>query len=551
MSMGQARSTPPFIRRRHDARDALTQQKLALEIRDLQRSAWTRPAIIVPIAVSLATLGLSQYLGIFDVERKRIEVVAASAELRNREAEMRHREIEIARARTQSELRTLRMEREQLGGEKQRLIKDRDQLIQDITELRAQTDRTEQLVREATETSRQLIRGGWEHDARQSLQLAEQERFHHLLNTLSEPDVHRRQQAIMALRGYLSEANGQYHSPALLALSGALASEPAVAVRTAIVATLAEVRADLVPSPALRGALSALIDVNRGLITEIKMNYPPRRPLLPAPDRAAEANLQATADAIATLLRKGVQEKTLTSLYLGKVDLSGLELTDTIFDGSILTGTKFSDAKLAGASFDNTDLEHVDFRRADLRDTRFTQSVGSRYPSIHWNYVHLKIDDPTRRRMPLAPPDFGCADLRNAHFTDYPLIPLIADQYKYADVQLYAWPASFAFANLAGADFQHIQAFGAWAPDDDRSPFHRGTGITTLSKPYRHGTYRIEENTPLTSDAADFSKSLIELSRAFDGANWQEARLPRSILQWLQAHPPQLRDLAVDSARCP
>jgi hypothetical protein len=55
--------------------------KLRLEIADLSRSPWIKPSVLIPIVATLVTLGISQWLGVFDVERKRVEVAGKEAEL--------------------------------------------------------------------------------------------------------------------------------------------------------------------------------------------------------------------------------------------------------------------------------------------------------------------------------------------------------------------------------------------------------------------------------------------------------------------------------------
>src|SRR5262249_28453726 len=57
-------------------------EKLKLEVADLRRSSWLKPAVMIPIVGTLVTLGLSWSLGVFDVERKRVEVSASLLEIR-------------------------------------------------------------------------------------------------------------------------------------------------------------------------------------------------------------------------------------------------------------------------------------------------------------------------------------------------------------------------------------------------------------------------------------------------------------------------------------
>ena len=50
-----------------DPKQLLELEKLELEIVDLRRSAWLKPAVMIPIDATLVTLGLSWALGVFEV----------------------------------------------------------------------------------------------------------------------------------------------------------------------------------------------------------------------------------------------------------------------------------------------------------------------------------------------------------------------------------------------------------------------------------------------------------------------------------------------------
>jgi outer membrane murein-binding lipoprotein Lpp len=65
-----------------ESKEDLECLKLRLEIGDLRRSPWAKPSIVFPILAALLTLGVSEYLGVFDVERKRVELQAQEAELK-------------------------------------------------------------------------------------------------------------------------------------------------------------------------------------------------------------------------------------------------------------------------------------------------------------------------------------------------------------------------------------------------------------------------------------------------------------------------------------
>jgi hypothetical protein len=76
----------------------LQQEKLSLEIIELRRSAWTKPTVVLPALAAVGTLALSQYLGVFEVERKRIELSYKESVLAKQEVEMQIRLLSTEKA---------------------------------------------------------------------------------------------------------------------------------------------------------------------------------------------------------------------------------------------------------------------------------------------------------------------------------------------------------------------------------------------------------------------------------------------------------------------
>jgi hypothetical protein len=95
----------PALSRKQD----LEIEKLNLEIAELRRSAWFKPAVMIPILATLVTIGISWRLGVFDVERKRLENSA--------------KELEMHRERLQTEVDQLQKDRQDLEGTKAGLRK--------------------------------------------------------------------------------------------------------------------------------------------------------------------------------------------------------------------------------------------------------------------------------------------------------------------------------------------------------------------------------------------------------------------------------------------
>ncbi|BDT66115.1 hypothetical protein os1_02680 [Comamonadaceae bacterium OS-1] len=104
----------------------LEAQKLRLEIANLQRSPWLQPGVAIPLAATLATLALSLYLGVFEVERKRIEVS--------------NREAQLAKAELAKDIEGLSRGKAELEGEKLKLSEERKKLTTEIASLRTQAD---------------------------------------------------------------------------------------------------------------------------------------------------------------------------------------------------------------------------------------------------------------------------------------------------------------------------------------------------------------------------------------------------------------------------
>jgi hypothetical protein len=103
------------------SRDCLEREKLRLEIVALKRSAWRQPSVILPIAAALVTLGLSQYLGVFDVERKRVELETQKAEMQ--------------RSELNRDLKTLQAQKTQLEQDKGELDERKKGLGLELTNL--------------------------------------------------------------------------------------------------------------------------------------------------------------------------------------------------------------------------------------------------------------------------------------------------------------------------------------------------------------------------------------------------------------------------------
>ena len=114
---------------------SLQDEKLRLEIAELRRSHWSRPIVVVPIAVAALTASLSYYLGFFDVKRQAIEVQRERVEIEKFRAEM-------ARDDAAKKKKDLDIDVEALRAEGSRLAKSNQQLQIQSSELRSQLSQT-------------------------------------------------------------------------------------------------------------------------------------------------------------------------------------------------------------------------------------------------------------------------------------------------------------------------------------------------------------------------------------------------------------------------
>ena len=108
------------------AKDTLEEQKLRLEIASLQRSPWLTPAIVIPLVATLGTVGLSWGLGVFDVERKRIEVDSQLLEIRKENLQQSVDKLETDKRALDAEVGGLRRDVERLTAERGELQTELD-----------------------------------------------------------------------------------------------------------------------------------------------------------------------------------------------------------------------------------------------------------------------------------------------------------------------------------------------------------------------------------------------------------------------------------------
>jgi outer membrane murein-binding lipoprotein Lpp len=162
-----------------DSKEDLEREKLRLEIAELRRSTWRKPSVIVPITATLVTLALSQYLGVFDVERKRVE-------LSSREAEMKRQELGEDLDKLEKEKRTLVTEKTALQGEKGALLREKNALEHRKEGLGLDVDKLESEVKQFKLDIKKLQVA--EEHARSDAEKAKSE-LERTRNILARPDI--------------------------------------------------------------------------------------------------------------------------------------------------------------------------------------------------------------------------------------------------------------------------------------------------------------------------------------------------------------------------
>ncbi len=120
-----------------EAKADLELQKLRLEIAEIRRSPWAKPSVIIPIAATIATLTFSQYLGVFDVERKRVELAGKEAETKRIELSKEIERLTQQKVSLQADKDSLAQLKVGLGAEVGRLRSDAASLKKQAAQLRS------------------------------------------------------------------------------------------------------------------------------------------------------------------------------------------------------------------------------------------------------------------------------------------------------------------------------------------------------------------------------------------------------------------------------
>jgi hypothetical protein len=174
--------------------------------------------------------------------------------------------------------------------------------------------------------------------------------------------------------------------------------------------------------------------------------------------KESRAREKSIAKAIVVLLRGGCSTQDLSSLYLAGADFHDLNLSGVKFDKATLVQANFKGSVLNDASFNNADLREVGFAKAKLRNAKLTAIEPDDYslPSAMGRDIYNLPKDSKDQSVVAPLPDFSDADLTNADFTGFPILPIVCSDSK---IHL-SVVQSFEGANLSGADFSQASLFG-------------------------------------------------------------------------------------------
>jgi hypothetical protein len=168
---------------------------------------------------------------------------------------------------------------------------------------------------------------GWFAEQNRTREIRIEERMERALNLLSEKRASQRTAAISALHSFLTASNANRNSQVLISIANALPLEDSGVVRNAMLSFFEDIDTEIVGKPAMDAALKSLVYNSRGLVLVSDLwRKRPENLYWIENDVKEGAALQALARAMAVLLRKGAQSKDLSRTYLGRSDLSGVNL---------------------------------------------------------------------------------------------------------------------------------------------------------------------------------------------------------------------------------
>jgi uncharacterized protein YjbI with pentapeptide repeats len=310
-------------------------------------------------------------------------------------------------------------------------------------------------------------------NSRQMVQLSasrDDERFDKAISRLGSQSPSERIAGLAGLQLLLEPSQKSRHEAVLLFLANAVAVEKDTTVRSAILDTFANLRQYHVDPEVLNHILAAERDRNKGILEYLHARFRARleentsdifekgndETGLGKVSPEDLAPLQATAAALASLVRAGAYLQDLSAIYCVSCNFSSsdasVNLSSTKFDGGLLRAANFTKANLENASFDGADLVRADFTSANLRNARLTDP-----PLIEPSIQAIVIG---KALWAATGPVFECADLTGTDFTGSTMFG-----FYWTDVNGAGYFPRWFGANLNGAKLGSFTIFIAVPPE--------------------------------------------------------------------------------------
>ncbi|MDJ0903602.1 MAG: pentapeptide repeat-containing protein [Xenococcus sp. MO_188.B8] len=335
---------------------------------------------------------------------------------------------------------------------------------------------------------------------------------------------------VSALRIVLSERHSNSHEAEILsAVAHAIATEKDVIVRDAMISLISSLSTSTIDKDILMTTLKDLVRLSQSMVEKENLWDEHQWYFSRLQDGSAEARIQSLAEAINILIRRGVLINDLSGIYCAYCDFTGLSLKELDFTEAILHGADFSESNLSKSVFDHTILEGSKFVRANLSGAKFTDKRKNH----RWagSFAYHRLD---KSGGSYQGPDFSCADLSNADFSDFPIFILASDKYDPLPFMNKIHP-SFTKANLSNTNFENANLL--LFHTEDLPPFSsliEGSlgGLGHIARPLKEVPF--EENTRLVTEYYNrFTRALVGFHLAFSGSSWKESKMPKGISEIL------------------
>ena len=289
---------------------------------------------------------------------------------------------------------------------------------------------------------------------KQTQRSRDDERFERSVTRLGSLQPAERLTGLAGLEQFLKGTDTARQQSVLAFIINAAVIERDQTVRDALLDSLGRLRGTELSKDALNAALVTARDRNRALLKRLTdafwktiepgKNWPSGSGLtevpIGVPDADGREALEASAQAMAALIRAGAYTQDLSRTYCVECELSTKErpakLAGVNFDGSFLRRAILENADLTNASFHNAALILTRFNSATLKGAKLTADV----PVTPWQELTTITAGTTAA---LYGADFSCSDLSEADLSGRAIFTVL-----YQDPVIGLRGDNFAEANL-------------------------------------------------------------------------------------------------------